>query len=113
MASIQPISKVTNERLTKRVTSAQPAKPTVQLKVSNKVPTKTETVSSNKPRSTLKAKTVTKKEDEKAEIPSKINNVRRSVDLEKSDESSLYVSALEEVPEENVKRVSRSSKVYQ
>lgn len=58
-----------------------------------------------------RAKAPAKKEEEKPEVPSKIANVRRSLDLEKSDDSSLYVSALETLPEENAKRLSRTGKV--
>lgn len=49
-----------------------------------------------------------KKEEEKLEIP-KVAALRRSVDLEKSEDNSLYVSALEEVSEESSKMVTRSS----
>lgn len=57
---------------------------------------------------TVKGETEVKKEDEKTEIPVKKVNTRRSLELEKSNDSSLYVSALESLPEENVKRSSRS-----
>ncbi|XP_051155373.1 G2/mitotic-specific cyclin-B3 [Leptopilina boulardi] len=49
-----------------------------------------------------------KKDEEKLEIP-EVAALRRSVDLEKSEDNSLYVSALEEVAEENLKMVTRSS----
>lgn len=49
-----------------------------------------------------------KKDEEKLEIP-EVAALRRSVDLEKSEDNSLYVSALEEVAEENSKMVTRSS----
>lgn len=49
-----------------------------------------------------------KKEDEKIEVPAKIANARRSLDLEKSEDSSLYVSALEDA-DESLKKSTRSS----
>lgn len=55
------------------------------------------------------AETVTKKEEEKTEAPVKKIVTRKSLELEKSNDSSLYVSALESLPEEPVKRLSRSS----
>lgn len=61
---------------------------------------------------TTAAATVTRKDEEKTEIAvpaSKVGNNRRSLDSEKSDESSLYVSALDTLPEENAKRLSRTS----
>lgn len=54
-------------------------------------------------------KPTVKKEEEKVEVQNKaVVNARRSIDVEKSDESSLYVSALESLPEENAKRLSRT-----
>lgn len=50
-----------------------------------------------------------KKDEEKTEIPSKILNVRRSLDLEKSEDSSLYVSALEEITDDSTKKSRRSN----
>ncbi|XP_058795596.1 G2/mitotic-specific cyclin-B3 [Phymastichus coffea] len=52
-----------------------------------------------------------KEEDIKIEAQNKaVINLRRSVETEKSDESSLYVSALESLSEENAKRLSRTNK---
>lgn len=51
-----------------------------------------------------------RKNDEKIDIPIKIVNVRRSLDLEKSEDNSLYVSALEDVGDESIKR-SRLSNI--
>lgn len=48
------------------------------------------------------------KKDDKTEIANKIVNNRRSVDLEKSEDNSLYVSALEDVTD-SMKRTRRSS----
>ncbi|RLU20783.1 hypothetical protein DMN91_007397 [Ooceraea biroi] len=52
----------------------------------------------------------TVKKDEKTEVPNKVvnTNVRHSVDLEKSEDSSLYVSALEDVTD-STRRTRRSS----
>lgn len=57
-----------------------------------------------KPRPRLKPK----KDDEKAEIAIKIVNYKHSLDLEKSDDNSLYVSALEDVTD-STKRTRRST----
>ena len=97
-----------------RVTGVnQTSKSSVQVKLPEKCPAKTEAVTT-KPKPILRAKLPAgKKIEEKAELPSKVYITRRSTDVEKSeqksDESSLYISALEEVPEENAKRSSRSS----
>lgn len=48
------------------------------------------------------------KKDEKTEVPNKNVNIRHSVDLEKSEDSSLYVSALEDVTD-STRRTRRSS----
>ncbi|XP_076292111.1 cyclin B3 [Lasioglossum baleicum] len=61
-----------------------------------------------KPKIAPRVKSV-KKDVEKVEIPSKIVNVRRSLDLEKSEDSSLYVSALEDIGEDSEKKARRSN----
>ncbi|XP_012541579.1 G2/mitotic-specific cyclin-B3 [Monomorium pharaonis] len=48
------------------------------------------------------------KKDDKTEIVNKVVNNRRSVDLEKSEDNSLYVSALEDV-NDSMKRTRRSN----
>lgn len=46
------------------------------------------------------------KNETKVEAPSKTINTRRSLDLEKSGDGSLYVSALEEIAEEGSKKIN-------
>ncbi|XP_012058523.1 PREDICTED: uncharacterized protein LOC105621665 [Atta cephalotes] len=48
------------------------------------------------------------KKDDKTEIINKVVNIRRSADLEKSEDNSLYVSALEDV-NDSIKKTRRSS----
>ncbi|EGI59239.1 CCNB3 protein, partial [Acromyrmex insinuator] len=48
------------------------------------------------------------KKDDKTETINKIVNIRRSADLEKSEDNSLYVSALEDV-NDSIKKTRRSS----
>ncbi|CAK9799368.1 G2/mitotic-specific cyclin-B3 [Anthophora quadrimaculata] len=50
-----------------------------------------------------------KKDEEKTEVPSKIVNVRHSLDLEKSEDSSLYVSALEDIGDDSLKKSRKSN----
>lgn len=50
-----------------------------------------------------------KKEDEKAEVHSKIVSVRRSLDLEKSEDGSLYVSALDDVGNDSTSKSRKST----
>ncbi|XP_012262868.1 G2/mitotic-specific cyclin-B3 [Athalia rosae] len=100
-AQIQEAKKVTK----KVAIQNKPATNTLQsigkipIKPDNVVPVKA------KPPSRVPAK---KKEDDKVEIPAKIANVRRSLDLEKSEDSSLYVSALEDA-DESLKKSTRSN----
>lgn len=55
-----------------------------------------------------RVKPIIKKED-KTEIPNKVVvNIRHSTDLEKSEDNSLYVSALEDVTD-SLKKIRRSS----
>lgn len=101
--------------MAKKVTASQPVKTITQttntFRNLEKILTKPDNNSvQSKPKQVLRVKPGVKKEEEKVEVP-KILNVRRSLDVEKSDESSLYVSALESLPEENIKRLSRTSKV--
>lgn len=103
------------KKVAKKVTIGQPVKTvahtTSTLKAIDKILQKQESLVQNKLKQTTRVKPSVKKEEEKPEIPVKITNVRRSLDLEKSDESSLYVSALDTLPEENAKRLSRTNKV--
>lgn len=48
------------------------------------------------------------KKDDKTEISNKVGNIRHSTDLEKSEDNSLYVSALEDVTE-SLKKIRRSN----
>ncbi|XP_066589456.1 G2/mitotic-specific cyclin-B3 [Prorops nasuta] len=48
----------------------------------------------------------TQKEEKKVEVPSKNVNTRRSSDLEKSEDSSLYVSALEDISD-SLKKIEK------
>ncbi|KAM0727990.1 G2/mitotic-specific cyclin-B3 [Formica fusca] len=48
------------------------------------------------------------KKDDKTEIPNKVVNIRHSTDLEKSEDNSLYVSALEDVTD-SLKKIRRNS----
>ncbi|KOC60224.1 G2/mitotic-specific cyclin-B3 [Habropoda laboriosa] len=50
-----------------------------------------------------------KKDEEKTEVASEIVNVRRSLDLEKSEDSSLYVSALEDIGDDSLKKSRKSN----
>lgn len=58
-----------------------------------------------KPKPATRVKPIIKKDEEKkndenkTDIPQQIVNIRSSLDLEKSGENSLYVSALEDVTE--------------
>lgn len=61
-----------------------------------------------KPKPVLHPKPV-KKDEEKTEVASTIVNVRHSLDLEKSEDSSLYVSALEDVGDDTSKKSRRSN----
>lgn len=61
-----------------------------------------------KPKIVPRVKSV-KKDIEIVEIPSKIITVRRSLDLEKSEDGSLYVSALEDVGEDSEKKLCKSN----
>lgn len=103
--------------MAKKVTLSQPVKPTTQTAASAKTAEKIvickqdNNVPQSKPKQTVtRAKPQSKKEEDKTEIPTNkiVNNVRRSLEVEKSDESSLYISALESLPEES-KRLSRAS----
>lgn len=89
------------------VTQVKPFIQTSSVRPLEKAVTKPEVIPA-KPKLVPRVKPVNK-DDEKTEIPSKIVNVRRSLDLEKSDESSLYVSALDDVEDDNVKKSRRSN----
>ncbi|XP_076630095.1 cyclin B3 [Colletes latitarsis] len=90
------------------VTQTKPFIQTSSVRTLDKAPSKLEVIPT-KPKPTLRAKPI-KKDDEKIEMPSKIVCIRRSLDLEKSEDSSLYVSALEDVEDDNVKK-SRSGNI--
>lgn len=100
----------------KKAAATQAAKPFSQvtaLKPLDKVVNKQEhavaaKATATKPLTT-RAKSAKKEEEKKVEVPSKIVNLRRSVDLEKSEDNSLYVSALEDISEETTSRRSTSS----
>lgn len=51
-----------------------------------------------------------KDEEEKLKVSNKTESVRRSLDSEKSDDSSLYVSALEDISDSNIKKFERDDK---
>nr|XP_031849989.1 G2/mitotic-specific cyclin-B3 [Nomia melanderi]XP_031849990.1 G2/mitotic-specific cyclin-B3 [Nomia melanderi]XP_031849992.1 G2/mitotic-specific cyclin-B3 [Nomia melanderi]XP_031849993.1 G2/mitotic-specific cyclin-B3 [Nomia melanderi]XP_031849994.1 G2/mitotic-specific cyclin-B3 [Nomia melanderi] len=90
--------------------STVPAKPYTQtssVRTLEKVVPKPEVVPP-KPKPALRIKPG-KKDDEKVEIPSKIVSVRRSLDLEKSEDNSLYVSALEDVGDDSERKLRRSN----
>ncbi|XP_076242603.1 cyclin B3 [Calliopsis andreniformis] len=90
------------------VTQVKSLTQTSSVRTLEKVVSKPE-VAPPKPKPVPRVKAV-KKNDEKTEIPNKIVNARRSLDLEKSEDSSLYVSALEDVGDESVKK-SRLSNI--
>ncbi|XP_012286391.1 G2/mitotic-specific cyclin-B3 [Orussus abietinus] len=90
------------------VTQTKPIVPTSSLRTLEKILGKPDNVVPAKPKPVPKVKPV-KKDDEKAEVPSKIVNVRRSLDLEKSEDGSLYVSALEEISTDSGKKTTRTN----
>lgn len=114
-AQIQDASKKVTKKITTNATvKTVTQQPTSTLKsIANNKVVQPQTDDLAKPKQASRVKTQLKKDDEdKKEISNKtVNNLRRSVDLEKSDESSLYVSALESLPEESNRRLSRSQKV--
>lgn len=84
------------------------AKPLVQVnsnRVVEKVIPKADVVIP-KPKALPRVQTL-KTSDEKSKISSKIESVKRSLDLEKSDDSSLYVSALEDISDISIKKSER------
>lgn len=81
---------------------------TIGLRSLDKVLVKNDNAALAKTKLQPRATKFVKKDEEKLEIP-KVAALRRSVDLEKSEDNSLYVSALEEVSEESSKMVTRSS----
>ncbi|KAF3426722.1 hypothetical protein E2986_06422 [Frieseomelitta varia] len=88
------------------VTQVKPFTQTSSVRTLEKVVTKPEVVP-QKPKPVPRVKPM-KKDEEKIEVPIKIVKVRRSLDLEKSEDSSLYVSALEDVGDD-IDRKSRKS----
>lgn len=106
-----------SKKMTKKVTIGSSVKTIIQQPASTKtvknVDVKITSNNNLKSRQTSRVKPIVKKDEEKTEVPSKIVNLRRSVDLEKSDDNSLYVSALETLPEEGNRRLSRSQKQLQ
>ncbi|XP_024946656.1 G2/mitotic-specific cyclin-B3 [Cephus cinctus] len=91
-----------------QITHVKPVPQTNTVRTLDKIVIKPEAVLPGKLRLAPRAKPV-KKDEEKPEISSKIVNLRRSLDLEKSEDSSLYVSALEEVPEDSAKKSTKLS----
>ncbi|XP_076671564.1 cyclin B3 [Andrena cerasifolii] len=89
------------------ITQVKPITQTSSVRTLDTAATKSE-VAHARPKPLPRVKPV-KKDEEKTEIPSKIVNVRRSLDLEKSEDSSLYVSALEDVGDDSTKRSRRSN----
>ena len=89
------------------VTQVKPITQTSSVRTLDTAATKPE-VAHARPKPLPRVKPV-KKDEDKSEIPSKIVNVRRSLDLEKSEDSSLYVSALEDVGDDSAKRSRRSN----
>lgn len=89
------------------VTQVKPGTLTSSVRTLEKIVTKPEVVP-QKPKPVPRVKSI-KKDDEKTELPSKILNVRRSLDLEKSEDSSLYVSALEEVGDDSTRKSRKSN----
>ncbi|KAJ8684243.1 hypothetical protein QAD02_020035 [Eretmocerus hayati] len=100
----------TTSQTTTQTASQTASQTTITLKPLDKNVQKSDVAANSKSKPVTRVKASTKKDDEKTDIPSKVSNVRRSLDVEKSDDSSLYVSALETLPEENVKRLSRAGK---
>lgn len=90
------------------VTQVKPVTQTSSVRTLDKAASKPE-IAPPKPKPVPRVKPV-RKNDEKIDIPIKIVNVRRSLDLEKSEDNSLYVSALEDVGDESIKR-SRLSNI--
>ena len=90
------------------VTQVKPFTQTSSVRTLEKVVTKPEVVP-QKPKPVPRVKPI-KTDEEKIEIPIKIVKVRRSLDLEKSEDSSLYVSALEDVGDD-IERKSRKSNI--
>ncbi|XP_017876293.1 G2/mitotic-specific cyclin-B3 isoform X2 [Ceratina calcarata] len=99
--------KVIKKATTTTTTQIKPFTQTSSIRTLDKGISKPEVVP-QKPKPVPRVKPV-KKDDDKIEIPTKIVNVRRSLDLEKSDDSSLYVSALDDVGD--VSRKGRKSSV--
>ncbi|XP_046736764.1 G2/mitotic-specific cyclin-B3 [Diprion similis] len=98
---VHEVKKITKKASTQNKPSTTSLQPLGKIlaKPDNVVPIKP------KPPARVPAK---KKEDDKVEIPAKIANARRSLDLEKSEDSSLYVSALEDA-DESLKKSTRSN----
>lgn len=88
----------------------QQIKPLVQnnqLKGLEKINVRTDNVAA-KTKITTRTKSIVK-DEEKIELPSKTSlSTRRSLDLEKSEDSSLYVSALEEVLDDSAKKPTKT-----
>ncbi|XP_011299191.1 G2/mitotic-specific cyclin-B3 [Fopius arisanus] len=104
------------KKIVKKSQIVQPVKSTVapahNLRNAEKVVIKTDNVIPAKPKVATRAK-VAKRTEDHVDVTSKVPNVRRSLDLEKSDQSSLYVSALEDVPEEVSKKNEKNLKLLE
>ncbi|XP_053998117.1 G2/mitotic-specific cyclin-B3 [Hylaeus anthracinus] len=89
------------------VTQIKPLVQTSSVRTLDKHVPKPEVIPS-KPKPVPRVKPV-KKDEEKTEVSSKIVCPKRSLDLEKSDDSSLYVSALDDVGDDTEKKSRRSN----
>ncbi|XP_063993788.1 G2/mitotic-specific cyclin-B3 [Diachasmimorpha longicaudata] len=103
------------KRVVKKSQILQPVKssaaPAHNLRNTERVVVKTDNVIPAKPKVVTRAK-VAKKTEEHVDVTSKVQ-VRKSLDLEKSEESSLYVSALEEVAEDISKKCDKNAKLQE
>ncbi|XP_029035402.1 G2/mitotic-specific cyclin-B3 [Osmia bicornis bicornis] len=98
------------KKTVKKATSTQvkPFTQTSSVRTLEKVVTKPEIIPPKPKPVPPRVKSV-KKDDKKTEVASTIINVRHSLDLEKSEDSSLYVSALEDVGDDTSKKSRRSN----
>lgn len=99
--------KAIKKTTTTTTTQIKPFTQTSSVRTLDKGVSKPEVVP-QKPKPVPRVKPI-KIDDDKIEIPTKIVNVRRSLDLEKSDDNSLYVSALDDVGD--ISRKSRKSSI--
>nr|ATL75339.1 cyclin B3-like protein [Diachasma muliebre] len=104
------------KRVVKKSQVLQPVKssaaPAHNLRNTERLVVKTDNVIPAKPKVATRAK-VAKRAEDHVDVTSKVTNVRRSLDMEKSEESSLYVSALEDVSEEVSKKNDKNAKLQE